>query len=199
MRQLVAYVHARVDQEHAKPEKRHPDEQCTDGCASARRGCCSTIVLVGLVEAEYLAARQPAAVAAALPALREAHRRISEVITVDDVSSMFADKVAEQRVAAAYHALDLPCPFLSADNRCGVYADRPLACRTHFVLSPPEECEASGVNERHITLDKGTRLSAQEWLIRAEIQERKQRGGTIVLTCGTLPQLVLEVAEPGRH
>ncbi len=195
LRQLVGYVHARVDAEHAKPEKRGPPfETCTTGCASARRGCCSTIVIVGLAEAEYLVARQPAAVAAALPALREAHRRIRERISVDDVASMLGDDAARDRVAAAYHALDLPCPFLDAANQCGVYRDRPLACRTHFAASPPVECEASGVNTRHVTIDKGTRLSSQAWLIRAELAERRT-----MLTFGTLPQLVLEVAEPGRH
>lgn len=33
-----------------------------------------------------------------------------------------------------------PCVFLSADKYCSIYAERPAACRYHYVVSPPEKC-----------------------------------------------------------
>jgi Fe-S-cluster containining protein len=33
------------------------------------------------------------------------------------------------------------CIFLQEDNSCGVYERRPLSCRIHHSLSPPEKCD----------------------------------------------------------
>ncbi len=38
-----------------------------------------------------------------------------------------------------YFDARIPCPFLE-DDRCGVYADRPLVCREYNVVTPPELC-----------------------------------------------------------
>jgi len=32
------------------------------------------------------------------------------------------------------------CVLLAPDGRCSVYRLRPLICRTHYVLSPPDDC-----------------------------------------------------------
>lgn len=45
-----------------------------------------------------------------------------------------------EQLSQWYTSLDISCPFLS-DNHCRIYENRPLACREHFVVSPPECCE----------------------------------------------------------
>ena len=40
----------------------------------------------------------------------------------------------------AYYALRLPCPFLEEEH-CGIYEDRPAACRELLVTSPAEFCQ----------------------------------------------------------
>jgi Fe-S-cluster containining protein len=42
-------------------------------------------------------------------------------------------------VADWYAGLELECPFLS-DGSCMIYAERPLACREHFVIGSPCQC-----------------------------------------------------------
>jgi len=42
-------------------------------------------------------------------------------------------------VADWYAGLELECPFLS-DGLCTIYAERPLACREHFVIGSPCHC-----------------------------------------------------------
>lgn len=180
LRQLVGFVHAQVDAAHASPERQHAGVRCTEGCACAPAGCCGLLTLVEDVEAQYIVDRNPETVRRVLPALLEADRRISEIMTAGEVGDMFDD-----RVAGKYHRAGIVCPFLGADRRCSIYRDRPLACRTHFVLSEPVECTALEDNENHITLDKGTRITAQAHLMRGVARVR----GRVML--GTLPQLVL--------
>jgi Fe-S-cluster containining protein len=188
IRQVVGSVHALVDAEHERPEKQHAGVQCREGCAHAATGCCSTIVLIELAEAEYIVDRNREHVERTLPALLEADERIRSRISPADVAGMFSDKAAELRVAHEYHALGIPCPFLSAEQVCTIYRDRPIPCRTHFVLSEPAECSAMEANPRHVTLDKGTRLKAPEALVRSLMHERPPGAP---LQFGTLPQLVL--------
>jgi hypothetical protein len=49
-------------------------------------------------------------------------------------------------------APDNRCVFLDAEGRCGVYDDRPSACRKLLVASPPEECGRPGGIPRPITI-----------------------------------------------
>jgi hypothetical protein len=39
----------------------------------------------------------------------------------------------------AYFAAQIPCPFLENES-CGIYAERPLACREYLVTSPAAHC-----------------------------------------------------------
>lgn len=57
--------------------------------------------------------------------------------------------------ADAYFALRRACPFLLA-GRCGIYADRPVACRMHFSFEKtPDACDpdVSGKGARVMQLD----------------------------------------------
>lgn len=45
-----------------------------------------------------------------------------------------------ERAQAALIQLKQPCPVL-VQGQCGAYDSRPVACRMHFALSPPEVCD----------------------------------------------------------
>ena len=188
IRRLVVEVRALVDAHHAKPvPPEYPPISCTEGCAHAATGCCSLITLLEQSEAEFILDRNLATVERLLPRIVDVSERLAASgIDAAEVAQMFGDKDREQATAERYHELGIPCVFLDEHNRCGIYQDRPLACRTHFVLSPPEECDATGVNLRHATLDRGTRIEAQAMLIRAIVRTAVRR-----LVFGTLPQLLL--------
>jgi Fe-S-cluster containining protein len=167
IRQLVMFMHQQVDREHDKPQKQISPGgmtvQCTDGCAHAPTGCCSLLTLVEQSEADYIASRNPEALARAAPRLVANEKAaVAAGISGPMLGKMFETVALERKMAAVYHQLALPCAFLDLETRrCTVYQDRPLACRTHFVLSDPALCSSIGVEEQHITLDKGTRSQAQ--------------------------------------
>jgi Fe-S-cluster containining protein len=65
--------------------------------------------------------------------------------------AVFASRANQQRVAeqAQWSMIEWPtkklaareCPFLGADRLCSVYEHRPLACRNHRSVDPPEKCD----------------------------------------------------------
>ena len=129
---------------HASAEAAGRPVSCSKGCGA----CCRQPVSITLVEARALAklvARMPA------PRQQEICRRFaaaqatlaeSGVMTRDHSAPVSAFPLAEtpmQRLAAAWFALRIACPFLE-DESCSIYEDRPLICREHQVTSPASAC-----------------------------------------------------------
>lgn len=200
LRALVADVHRQVDAHHARTEDQLLSRKvtCTDGCAHAATGCCALLVMIETTEAEYIVDRNPGAVAVARARVDAACRTLEEAgIGSGAIYEMMQNEDdAQYRHAAAYHALGIPCPFLSAERRCTIYRDRPLACRTHFALSPPALCSELGRNLAYATLDKGTRSAGQ-----AKLLGGITRAGVARWRFNTLPQaiaLVLRERETGK-
>lgn len=54
----------------------------------------------------------------------------------------------------AFFKLQVPCVFLK-DNRCSVYSIRPVVCRTHFAVSPPENCAEGATDPMVARLNMG--------------------------------------------
>lgn len=191
MRRLVGELHAVVDAHHEKPTQRHPGVTCAAACGHARTGCCSILTTVDLAEAEYIVARNRETVERALPRLLEAEAKLDAAGLTDRMFEAMLnedDRELEHDASALYRRLELPCAFLDDGNRCSIYRDRPLACRTHFVLSPPSECSEWDIPEgdaRYIRLDKGTRAGAPALLIRGVLKANRP------ITWGTLPRMVL--------
>lgn len=197
LRALVAQVHHDIDAHHARPDATQPlaaQVTCSEGCAHAPTGCCALIVLVERTEAEFIVARNPEAVGAARERLQAAARKLEGVgFDARAIGEMMHSKDAEARYAATYHALRLPCPFL-VDRRCSIYRDRPVACRTHFALSPPALCSETGTNQDHITLDKGTRTTGQALLLQGLTHAGQRRWSFSTLVQGVV--LTLETQAP---
>lgn len=192
LQQYLGELIAKVDAAHvkadARPEAAQYHVQCTAGCAHAEAGCCSLIVLTETTEAEYIVARNRAAVVRALPKLLDQAQRIERELAFT-VKELFGSRDVERQAAAAYHAMRMPCAFLDAERRCTIYRDRPLACRTHFVLSDPALCASDVEEPTHTALDKGTRVSSQAHLCHEVARTRGE------LRMGTLPQSVLAVLQ----
>jgi Fe-S-cluster containining protein len=138
-----------------------------------------------------------------LPALLAAADKLAAAGITETVFDAWfgADTDAEARriegeLGALYRRLDLPCAFLGADNRCTIYQDRPLACRTHHVVTDPAECSEWDIpqgDNRYARLDRGgARASAPAALIRA------QMAAGMAIEWGALPLVVL-AAHRRRH
>jgi len=102
-RALVAKVSASAD---AIGERRKADITCSAGCSS----CCHAWLTVSTVEAEELVL--------ALAALPTGER---EAVRARGVSELAREALGESPAR---------CAMLDDDGRCGVYAARPLVCRT---------------------------------------------------------------------
>lgn len=96
---------------------------CKTGCAH----CCHISVLVAEPEAKEIGraiGRKPAAV--------PVDRFFTGAEALDEVDGGNAAATAKRDVVSQ-EALGVPCPFL-IENRCSIYAHRPLACRFLFNL-----------------------------------------------------------------
>jgi Fe-S-cluster containining protein len=120
---------------------------CKAGCAA----CCRQLVPISGIEA-----RQLAEAVDGLPPRRrrEVRRRFAEAVRQMEAIGLLDPLAARGRsalrgadwddVSRRYFAAQIPCPLLE-DERCGLYADRPLVCREYLVVTPAEWCgEFSG-------------------------------------------------------
>ena len=109
--------------------RKHPPT-CRKGCAA----CCRQAVPVSPAEALWLAEH-----AKNLPVTerRALLARFDGAARALAAAGMTRAPVLSE--AAAYFRLGLACPYLEREA-CSIHAFRPLACREHNMLSPPEHC-----------------------------------------------------------
>lgn len=93
---------------------------CRKGCAS----CCNLLVYISLPEAVAIAEKVLEDPARTADVLRKCYEQIQKL-------HLDADKYFRQAV---------PCMFLDESKACTVYDVRPMPCRHHYVVSPPEDC-----------------------------------------------------------
>lgn len=123
---------------HAE-EGREPT--CRPGCSA----CCHQLVVATVAEARAAIAWT----AAWPPEDRQSlearlHGWLERTVDIRHGFQEAASGDLESEVeilAERYWGKRPPCPFL-VDSRCSIHPVRPLACRHHFSLSPPDRCEA---------------------------------------------------------
>lgn len=97
---------------------------CGRGCA----GCCTLTVNATLAEAAVVAEGLSDHQATALRA------HIPRLLAVAGSAADLKSYLRRQRREVG------PCPFLAADGACGIYAHRPLACRSLYATRPADYC-----------------------------------------------------------
>lgn len=93
---------------------------CREGCDH----CCYLLSTATLPEVIHLVAT-----------LWESGREFD----LDSIQSQFESVIEPGQSLAIWHESQFPCVGLY-DNRCGAYEARPQTCRTHFVVSPSDDC-----------------------------------------------------------
>jgi len=112
---------------------------CREGCSA----CCNIQVYVSL----------PEAVAIVEPFLADQN-------ALADLIRRCHDQLAYQKLDRTEHfAQSVPCVFLTGVRTCGIYDRRPVSCRNHIVVSPPENCAynpspAADAEVRRLNTDK---------------------------------------------
>lgn len=119
---------------------------CREGCTA----CCSQFISVNvshaIVAADYLNADKKAAHifrsgyerwVHSFESNPEAAAVLRELETYTTHAA--ALKPYPQELCAAYHKLNIPCPFLDS-GRCAIHKVRPVVCAAYFSLSPAADC-----------------------------------------------------------
>jgi Fe-S-cluster containining protein len=119
---VAELMHKRVDRAMVKQDMRQPSGPAQVTCTRYCNHCCFQLVSVSEPEA--------------LLAL-DAARRVGHVIDGERVRKQAA--IDGPYGGALPHA-DRRCVMLKDDGDCAIYHDRPTACRTYRVVSPPEHC-----------------------------------------------------------
>lgn len=53
------------------------------------------------------------------------------------------ESISKQKLSSTDHFREnIPCAFLSDKKECSVYEVRPMPCRHHFAITPPENCSS---------------------------------------------------------
>lgn len=107
--------------------------------------------------------------------LPEAIVLVAHVLAKPDGAAELDGHLERARAALAYG--DKPghrCPLLGSDNLCRAYEARPIACRTHLVVSEPELCDNAAVGEYAVQiigmLDLHTRTLAKLGVLSLDVK-----------------------------
>lgn len=119
-RMLAIY---RATEEQTAKAAESVNASCKPGCAA----CCNHQVLVSL----------PEAVAMAEPLMENPQ------VLAQTIQRCHEQLKVQKLDRDAHFRQNIPCVFLTADKHCGIYERRPIACRNHVVVSPPENCAPS--------------------------------------------------------
>lgn len=130
----------------------HHKVTCRPGCAA----CCYLQVPVSL----------PEAVAIVEPLIKDRQALARLVVRCYEL----IEKAPMDRVE--HFKAQLPCVFLGSDKRCTVYERRPDGCRTHLVVSPPENCAADAADPGVMRLDT---VALTEEVMQESLRVLKQR------------------------
>ena len=113
---------------------------CQKGCDA----CCRQMVPISPTEAYALGALVEAMsaerAAGVLERFDRGRERLAELGVLGRLHDRHALTLEQQReLDRDYFGAGVACPFLEG-RACGIYADRPLACREFLVVSPAEHC-----------------------------------------------------------
>ncbi len=143
---LVRSLSSQAQQlEEDRAREKGESVSCRKGCAA----CCRMLVPLSVPEAFVLEASIER-----LPEDQRLHRKarlqdakdrlqksglLKQLQAVSESATPPTDETFEP-LNQAYYALRMPCPFLE-EEQCGIYEDRPAACRELLVTSPAELCQ----------------------------------------------------------
>jgi Fe-S-cluster containining protein len=161
--QRARFIHEVVD-EHNAEVFAHPLVQQLSPCKMGCVGCCHTQVSVTKDEAELLSEK-------ILNGLEINRERLKLQAAVGNNSDAYFKIPYQER----------RCVFLSDQDLCMVYEDRPSVCRTNAVLGSADQCDTSvSIKPTRLVLTEKADMAIYASFLASERN-------------GTLPQLVQEV------
>lgn len=121
--------------------------QCSKGCFA----CCGYLVTLSLPEVfrmqKELSAMGAGRYVSILYSCLDSSKKILDIDVLEEYN--INEKPEMTQISKWYAELDLSCPFLS-NGLCGIYEQRPLACREHMVTTSPQSCINNEMNTTEI-------------------------------------------------
>jgi Fe-S-cluster containining protein len=133
LNQAVQTLHTRFDRSAGDWFTRFAAQGGRLYCGRGCSGCCTLTVNATLPEAVLAAEVLSAAQADAL------RTHIPRLLAIADAADL-KNYLRRQRQEVGL------CPFLAADGACGIYACRPLACRSLYSTRPADYCATDFAN-----------------------------------------------------
>jgi Fe-S-cluster containining protein len=137
------------------------------GCSA----CCYEPVYADFLEVDHALGRVD-------DKLRKRIRARTELwVKVVEPSGMLDEKMPN---VFRWRALKAACPFLE-NNQCSIYNDRPIACRQHAAIGPPENCYDD--EKRRVQLyASSNEVDAKLvlWMVRSGVFTRQDNLGCIL-------------------
>lgn len=127
-------LHQRLDEASLDFDAVKPELAAAVRCRSGCAHCCRIWVAITQDEAELLA------------------ERVRQGAACDRARLQAQQGLQRPGDFAALPLHEARCAFLDSEGRCGVYADRPAACRSLRVTSDPELCRDAEASTRITTL-----------------------------------------------
>ena len=146
-----------LDPAAEKAAREHPEKvSCHDGC----HGCCFQMVGITIPEGLLLA-----------KAMLERDDWEARALRMREACEPLLGTITRK----AYFRRRIPCAFLD-DGRCSVYAERPAACRFHYIVSPAADCypESGEKGTRALNM---IRFEKHVWDLNAETMGRAAAAG----------------------
>jgi Fe-S-cluster containining protein len=175
LRQMVTDIHARATKQSKVlgRQGKLPVVQCTN--CDAKKACCHSVVVARLFEGIVVAAH-----------VREAGRDTPELREQ-------LRAAAEAMEAATPGGWRVPCVFLDSNERCTVYASRPIPCGTLFVYTPPASCsDPNAAVQAYVAHEENALAGEIENEFREMLSLRRKVGRRYI---GVLPRMVLVALE----
>lgn len=124
----------------AHAERRGRSVSCALGCGA----CCRQMVPISPTEAAMLKdlvdSLTPERRSQIIARFNAARNALDDAGLLETLRSPTKPAGAEYKnLGLAYFRLGIACPFLENES-CSIHPDRPLVCREHLVVSPPENC-----------------------------------------------------------
>ncbi len=141
-------VERRRDAAERRVRELQVDVSCEPGCAA----CCRHLVPLAPPEADRLVALLDRLQPGDAALVQERWEQAWRTLEAEGLAELLLDLAADPAsvppdgrawLAQAYRQADVDCPFL-INERCGIYAERPLACRLHLSTQSPAACRAGG-------------------------------------------------------
>lgn len=156
--------------------------QCRKGCCA----CCSYLVALSLPEVYYLQQTFSTIPAECrVPIIYDCIDSAKKILDVNALKKYNIETGNDMSdISKWYSQLNLKCPFLSVGS-CGIYAQRPLACREHMAITPPELCK-SGKHQTPEIVDMPISMTEVLGQLAAELEQTEEIEAVILplaLTC----------------